>query len=138
MIIRSYRTDDTEAVVALWRETDLTRPWNDPYRDIERSVAERPELFLVGSHNGAVVATAMGGYDGHRGWVYYFAVSPAHRGSGFGRRMMAELERRLTALGCPKLNLLVRADNPDAVGFYEAIGYSPDDSVSLGRRLIEE
>jgi ribosomal protein S18 acetylase RimI-like enzyme len=138
VIIRTFRPDDTEQVVALWHDCDLTRPWNDPRRDIERSVAVRPDLFLVGSHNGAIVATTMGGYDGHRGWVYYVAVAPAQRGSGFGRRMMAEIERRLLELGCPKLNLLVRSENVEALGFYEALGYAADASVSLGKRLIED
>lgn len=138
MIIRSFRSDDTDGVVALWSECGLTRPWNDPHLDIRRAVAERPELFLVGSHNGEVAATALGGYDGHRGWVYYFAVAPKHQGSGFGRRMMAELERRLTDIGCPKLNLLVREGNEQALGFYSAIGYEPDRSVSMGKRLIAD
>ena len=138
MIIRRFRTDDTDQVVALWQECELTRPWNDPYLDIERKLAVQPELFIVGAHNGAVAATAMGGYDGHRGWVYYLAVAPAHRRSGFGRRMMAEIERRLEELGCPKVNLLVRADNQDASGFYDALGYTADASVSYGKRLIED
>ncbi len=138
MIIRRFRTDDTDQVVALWQECELTRPWNDPYLDIERKLAAQPELFIVGAHNGAVAATAMGGYDGHRGWVYYLAVAPAHRRSGFGRRMMAEIERRLEELGCPKVNLLLRADNQDASGFYDALGYTADASVSYGKRLIED
>lgn len=138
VIIRQFRDDDTEQVVALWEACDLTRPWNDPRRDIARKREIQPELFIVGAHNGQVVATAMAGYDGHRGWVYYLGVAPDHRANGFGRRMMAEVERRLMDLGCPKLNLLVRAENEAAVGFYRALGYEPDASVSLGKRLIAD
>ena len=138
VIIRQFRVDDTEQVLALWEACQLTRPWNDPRRDIARKLAVQPELFIVGAHNGLIVSTAMAGYDGHRGVVYYFGVAPGSRGLGYGRRMMSEVERRLLEIGCPKLNLLVRAENEAAVGFYRALGYEADASVSLGKRLIDD
>ncbi|WAB80433.1 GNAT family acetyltransferase [Microcella daejeonensis] len=136
MLIRPFLPLDTDAVVELWRAAGLTRPWNDPHRDIARKLTVQPELLLVGEVEGRVIASAMAGYDGHRGWVNYLAVDPAHRGRGHARALMAEIERLLTALGCPKLNLQVRADNEEALGFYAALGYSPDAAVSLGKRLI--
>jgi ribosomal protein S18 acetylase RimI-like enzyme len=136
--IRAFERDDTERVVALWRDCGLVVPWNDPYRDIERKLAEQPELFLVGEAAGVVVASVMVGYDGHRGWMNYLAVDPASRGTGFGRRLVREAEQMLTLRGCPKLNLQVRGSNSAALGFYEAIGYVVDDSVSLGKRLVSD
>ena len=138
MDIREFLEPDTEAVVDLWHTADLVRPWNDPHRDIARKLAVQRELFLVGEIEGVVVASAMAGYDGHRGWVNYLAVDPDHRGRGYGRLLMAEVEGRLIAAGCPKLNLQVRFDNTDALGFYEALGYSVDAAVSLGKRLIAD
>lgn len=135
MLIRPFHVDDTDAVVELWRAAGLTRPWNDPHRDIARKLTVQPELFLVGERERRVVASAMAGYDGHRGWVNYLAVDPAHRGRGHARALMAEIERLLTAAGCPKVNLQVRADNEAALGFYAALGYSVDAAVSLGKRL---
>jgi ribosomal protein S18 acetylase RimI-like enzyme len=84
---------------------------------------------------GAVIATVMVGYEGHRGWINYLAVAPEHRRAGIGRRMMAEAEQRLRDLGCPKINLQVRTSNAEAIGFYERLGYSLDDVVSMGKRL---
>jgi ribosomal protein S18 acetylase RimI-like enzyme len=138
MEIRSFLPSDTEAVVALWHACDLTRPWNDAYRDIERKRTVQPDLFLVGTVEGRPVATLMAGYDGHRGWLNYLAVSPEHRGSGFGRALVREAETRLEALGCPKVNLQVRAGNDAAIGFYAALGYAPDGSISMGRRIIPD
>ena len=46
-VIRPFRRDDTEPVVALWRAAGLVVPWNDPYRDIERKLTVQPELFLA-------------------------------------------------------------------------------------------
>jgi ribosomal protein S18 acetylase RimI-like enzyme len=138
MLIRPFERRDTDAVIALWQARGLTRPWNDPLKDIERKLAVQPELFLVGELDGAIVATAMGGYDGHRGSVYYLAAAEAHAGKGFGAAILAELERRLAAIGCPKINLLVRGENDAVVEFYDRLGYERHDSLSLGRRLIED
>ena len=138
MRIRVFDPADEAAVVALWRASGLTRPWNDPHRDIARKMTEQPELFLVGTVDGSVMASIMAGYDGHRGWVYYLAVDAAHRGAGHGRTLMREVERLLEARGCPKINLLVRTTNTQVLDFYRSIGYVPDNAVPLGRRLIPD
>lgn len=138
MHIRPFEPQDEGPVVALWERCGLTRPWNQPRRDIRRKLEVQPELFLVGELEGRVVATAMAGYDGHRGWIYYLCVDPEHRRMGLGRAVMAEAERRLVAAGCPKVNLQVRGENRAAVEFYERIGYDTEDRVSFGRRLIPD
>jgi ribosomal protein S18 acetylase RimI-like enzyme len=138
MDIRSFRPADTDAVIELWQAAGLLRPWNDPRKDIERKLTVQPELFLVGETDGTVMAVAMVGYDGHRGWVNYLAVSPDARGLDHGRRMMNEAERLLTELGCPKLNLQIRSDNAEVRAFYEHLGYTQDAAVSYGKRLIAD
>lgn len=136
--IRAFQEKDTEAIIALWRACDLVRPWNDPHKDIQRKLAVGRELFLVGEVEGRVVASAMGGYEGHRGWVNYLAVHPDQRRQGYGRLLMAALEEKLLAAGCPKINLQVRESNLDVIRFYEAIGYNQDKVVSFGKRLIPD
>ncbi len=145
--IREFSADEaveTETVIELWERCGLTRPWNDPRLDIARKLAVQPELFLVAVTYGepgepaVLVGTVMAGYDGHRGWMYYLASDPAHRGVGIGRALVAEAERRLEAMGCPKAQLMVRSENEAAVGFYEALGYEPGEVLVLGRRLVSD
>ena len=138
MNIRPFRETDRVAVLALWRACGLTRPWNDPSRDIDRKLAVQPELFLVGDLDGQVIATVMAGYEGHRGWMNYLAVDPARRARGHGRALIAAVEQALLAQGCPKLNLQVRSDNAAVIAFYEAAGYAVDPVTSLGKRLIAD
>ncbi|MGO4764464.1 GNAT family acetyltransferase [Cupriavidus sp. 2KB_3] len=138
MHIRPFRPADESAVVALWQACGLIRPWNDPHRDIARKLTEQPELFLVGEADGHVVASAMIGFDGHRGWVYYLAVAPACQGRGYGRMLMARAEALLIERGCPKINLLVREGNDAVMAFYAKLGYGRDAAVSLGKRLIPD
>lgn len=138
MQIRPFERADEPAVVALWEECHLTRPWNDPHKDIARKLAVQPELFLVGVVNEAVIATVMAGYEGHRGWVNYLAVAPAFRGRGSARALMHHVEDLLLRRGCPKVSLLVRTSNPEAIEFYRHLGYLQDEAVSLGKRLIAD
>jgi ribosomal protein S18 acetylase RimI-like enzyme len=135
MDIRCYRPEDEPAVVALWERCGLTRPWNDPRKDIQRKMQVRPDLFLVGVRDGAVVGTVMGGYEGHRGWINYLAVAPELRRQGLGRELMAEAERLLRQCGCPKINLQVRAANKDVIEFYRQVGFTVEDVVNLGKRI---
>ena len=138
LLIRPYEAADEAQVVALWQECGLTRPWNDPAKDIARKLAVQREWFLVGVVDDAVVATAMAGYDGHRGWLNYLAVAPAHRGLGHAAALLRHVEALLLDAGCPKLNLQVRGSNAEAVAFYRHLGYAQDDALSFGKRLIPD
>ena len=108
MEIRAYQARDHDGVVALWRAVfPDAPPRNDPILDIRRKLAVQPELFLVALHRDALVGTCMAGFDGHRGWVH-----------------------------CPKLNLQVRASAPEAVPFYEKLGFQIEERISMGKILL--
>lgn len=126
---------DRAAVVALWQEAGLTRPWNDPGADFDRAVAGASSTILLLRDGDALLGSAMVGEDGHRGWVYYLAVADGARGQGHGRALMAAAESWLRARGCPKLQLMVREGNAAAIGFYRALGLEPQPVVTLGRFL---
>ncbi len=136
MLIRAYQALDELAVVTLWQACELTRPWNDPRKDIARKQQVRPDLFLIGEVQGQVIASAMFGFDGHRGWVNYLAVAPDHQRQGHAKAMMAHGETLLLASGCPKINLQVRASNTSVLAFYQSLGYQDEPVASMGKRLI--
>jgi len=133
--IRPYQNHDREAVVDLWERCGLVVPHNDPLRDIEKKQQVNPDWFLAGEVKGNIVATCMVGYEGHRGWINYLAVSPELRRSGIATRMMKKAEEILSRAGCPKINLQVRESNRDVIAFYECLGYANDRVISLGKRL---
>ncbi len=138
MEIRPYQESDESDVVALWKACDLVKPWNDPRKDIQRKLGVDGELFLVGVVDDRVIATVMGGYEGHRGWINYLAVDPSCRRNGYGTRIVHVVERLISAKGCPKINLQIRTSNAEAVTFYEALGYLTDDVIGLGKRLVSD
>ena len=136
--IRQFVPNDTNRVIFIWEQCDLVRNWNNPNFDIQRKLNFQKELFFVGLFNDEIIATAMFGYDGHRGWLNYFAVLPNFQKRGFGRQLMTYGEMALIERGCPKLNLQIRNDNTKAINFYKKVGYKEDAAVSFGKRLIED
>ena len=135
MYIRQYEQKDLGEVIALWTECGLVVPQNDPAKDIARKLKVDRDLFLVGIDRQALIATVMGGYEGHRGWINYLAVKPSERRKGYGQEMMRAVEIRIEDKGCAKINLQVRGSNTEIVAFYTAMGYGLEDIVSLGKRL---
>lgn len=136
--IRQYTRADLSQVVSLWQECGIVVAWNNPELDIERKLKVNPELFLVGINREKIIATIMGGYEGHRGWINYLAVSPELQRKGFGGKMVREIERMLRKRGCPKINLQVRTHNKDVIRFYSSLGYTTDEVINMGKRLIED
>jgi ribosomal protein S18 acetylase RimI-like enzyme len=138
MTIRAYLPDDEDAVVALWGRCGLLRPQNDPRKDIRRKLNVSPELFLVGALGPEVIATVMAGYEGHRGWISYLGVDPAFQKRGYGREIMLRAEALLLERGCPKINLQIRSSNQAVIDFYQRLGFSFDEVLSMGKRLIPD
>jgi ribosomal protein S18 acetylase RimI-like enzyme len=135
LAIADIRDADVAPVIALWQACGLTRPWNDPAADIALARREPNSTILIGRDDGAIVATAMVGHDGHRGWVYYVATDPDRRAKGYGRAIMNAAEDWLRAAGIAKLQLMVRRENASAGAFYQSIGYAEAQTIVFAKWL---
>lgn len=135
MGISPYDTNDESEVIALWNACGLVTHTNDPRKDINRKLEVDRNLFLVGRNQNAVMATVMGGYEGHWGWINYLAFAPCERRKDYGQKMMVAVEELMEKRACPKINLQARAANEGVIEFYKALGYRIDDVIGLGTRL---
>lgn len=134
--IRPYQPKDHDQVVALWSEVFADDPpWNEPTAMIRRKLTVQPELFFVACIDDLVVGAVMAGFDGVRGWIYHLAVHQAYRRQGIASALMRAAEKGLAAVGCPKINLQVRATNLAVIAFYRTLGYEVEERASLGKRL---
>ena len=123
LLIRPFQEGDEVALVSLWNMCKLTVPWNNPYKDIVRKLQVQAELFLVGYLEDKLIASVMAGYDGHRGYINYFAINPDFQARGYGKLLMNNVENRLRELGCPKINLQIRAGNDKVFSYYQKLGF---------------
>jgi ribosomal protein S18 acetylase RimI-like enzyme len=131
--IRQFEWPDYDAVVALW-----VAAGNDvvPRKELEAKLTRDPQLFLVAEPDGPGLAgVVLGTYDGRRGWILRLAVDPGHRRQGVASRLVGELERRLGALGCPRVNLMVLPQNESGLRFWRSLGYLPTPDVLCTKPL---
>ena len=138
LLIRPFKEGDEEALVSLWNMCKLTVPWNNPYKDIARKLKVQAELFLVGYLEDKLIASVMAGYDGHRGWINYFAVHPDFQARGYGKQLMDNVENGLRELGCPKINLQIREGNDKVLSYYQKLGFVEEKRISMGKRLEDD
>jgi ribosomal protein S18 acetylase RimI-like enzyme len=136
--IREFRfPQDYQAVYELWQTAGpgIHVRRSDEPDEILKKLQRDPDLFLVAEQNDQVVGTVIGGFDGRRGMMYHLAVAANSRQRGIGAALMQALEERLTAKGCIRYYLLVTRDNAQAIGFYEAHGWSRMDLYAYGKDL---
>lgn len=135
MKFRKATLDDRGDVIVLWRACELTREWNDPVKDFDFALAGATSTILVHEIAGKSVATVMVGHDGHRGAIYYLAVSPEHQKNGLGQAAVVAAEEFLRGLGVWKINLMIRNENESVQGFYKTVGFETNAVVSLGKKI---
>ena len=136
--IRQFAPNDANRVIFIWEQCYLARNWNNLNFDTQCKLNFQNELFFFGLLNNTIIATAMFGYDGHKGWLNYFAVLPNFQKRGFGNQLMTFGEMALIEKGCLKINPQIRAGNKELINFYKAVGYSKDEVIGFGKRLIED
>lgn len=135
LLFSEYQPEDQEQLIALWLACKLTRPWNDPVKDISFAMQSPTSTILIGKFEDKIITSAMVGHDGHRGAVYYFAVHPDFQKQSLGTEMMKQVESWLKLQGVWKINLLIREDNLAATGFYQTKGFEKNAVVSMGKLI---
>ena len=139
MKIRSYCLSDKDSVMALWKEVfNPQKSHNDPETVINMKIKQNDGLFFVAEENHQIIGTIIAGFDGHRGWLYSLTVLPQHRRKGLGTSLVNKAMEELKKLGCLKANLQIYSDNKEVVDFYKKIGFSIEDRISMGIRLLKK
>jgi ribosomal protein S18 acetylase RimI-like enzyme len=133
--LRGATVADHAAMVALWAACGLHPNVTDSMEGLAAKLTRDPELFLVAVDGAAIVGTVMGSYDGRRGWINRLAVDPAYRGHGIADRLMVEVVRRLVAIGCAKVNLLIEPDNAAVQAYYGRLGYTTKPLIFMEKML---
>lgn len=134
--IRSYQEKDRRGLLSLWTEIfPASSPHNDPATSLDKKLRTDPDLLLVSVIDDKVIGSVMGGFDGHRGWIYSLAVSPSLRRKGMASALMAAIEAKLRERGCLKVNLQVLSSNHEVVALYKELGFHVEERISMGKKL---
>jgi GNAT superfamily N-acetyltransferase len=134
LVIRDIRASDGDELRRLWKSVGF-RSVGDDDRGLARLARRNPGLVLVATEGGRIVASALGAFDGRRGWLYHVATAETHRRRGIATRLVDQIEAGLTDLGCPKVNAIVRDESEAGRAFWRARGYDLNPAKQFGTEL---
>jgi ribosomal protein S18 acetylase RimI-like enzyme len=121
--IRASGLQEADALLQLWRKAEATPSVTDTLADVERMISTA--TVLVAEADGKLVGSVFGVFDGWRANIYRLAVHPSYRRRGIARALVSEVQKQLIRQGAKRFAAIVEVDHPWAVGFWEAVGYSP-------------
>jgi ribosomal protein S18 acetylase RimI-like enzyme len=136
MQIREFKTADYPQVIALWESSGLVMSRSDTLESLTKQLERDADLFLVAKENKRIVGVVLGRWEGRRGWINRLAVAPDRRHKKLGSLLVTEVEKRLKAKGCEKVNLLIDGDNSGVQAFYQQSGYNRDDLIFMEKWLV--
>jgi ribosomal protein S18 acetylase RimI-like enzyme len=127
--IRHASKHDVERVLALWDAAGSAETVTDTRDGVLGLLDADPEALLVAeSDSGEIVGSLIAAWDGWRGSFYRLAVHPDRRRQGLATALLREGERRLLGRGAVRFTAIVTDDDLDAMGFWAATGYQPQES----------
>ena len=133
--MREFRGDDGGALRAFWQMCGIKIRPGDDDAALARFASRNPGTFLLAIDERGIAGSALGGWDGRRGWLYHVAVRTDLRRQGVGAKLVRTIEDRLRAGGCPKINLIVWQEDRDAMKFWESAGYTRATTVEFEKQL---
>lgn len=127
---------DYDEVRALWeRSTGIGLNESDTREAIGSFLERNPGLSRVAlAPDGTIAGAVLSGHDGRRGYLHHLAVDEAHRRRGLGRRLVGQALRDLRALGIPKTNIYLFADNAEGRAFWLREGWAMRDDLLVLQR----
>jgi len=124
-IVRHFRIEDFDAVIALWRRTEgVGLNESDTRRANTAYLRRNPKLSFVAEKDGRIIGAVLCGHDGRRGYLHHLAVSKRHRCRGIGRRLVNACLAKLRQAGIPKCNIFIFASNAEGMKFWTSTGWS--------------
>ena len=134
LVIREIRASDGDELRRLWTAVGF-RSLGDDDRGLARLARRNPGLVLVATEGGKIVGSALGAFDGRRGWIYHVATAEGHRRRGVASKLVDRIEAGLGDLGCPKVNVIVRDESESGRAFWKARGYAVASTRQFGKEL---
>jgi ribosomal protein S18 acetylase RimI-like enzyme len=127
-----FQPQDYEQVMALWQATEgITLREADSREAILAYVARNPGLSFVARDGDVLAGAVLAGTDGRRGYLQHLAVAASYRGRGVGRALAERVVEALSAAGIAKCHLMVRQENERAKRFWEHLGWTMREDISL-------
>lgn len=132
--LRDYRDDDLDQAIQIWdqsRRADEDRVF--PVSEV-MAAAKAGQTAVVAAVGEELVGMAVAQAHGKRGWILLVALASRWRERGIGSALLAELEKRLRALGVRHISALLPAGAAGTKAL-EKSGYRFRDDLTYYEKL---
>jgi len=123
--------NDYPKLTELWKNNYFVSDMDNPIH-FSLFLEKNPDLSVLIEENGEIIGSALGSYDGRRGYLQKVVTRKALRGKGIGKQMVDEVIKRLRKVGAIYIPISVEEKN---IAFYEKCGFIKKDSTSMSMDL---
>jgi len=131
MKLRTLTFDDHKKLIPFWKENYFVTEM-DNISHFQLFLEKNLDLSVLIEDNGEIIGTALGSYDGRRGYIQKVVTSKKHRNQGIGKQVVLEVIKRLKAVGALYIPISVE---PELILFYEKCGFVRKESTSMSLDL---
>ncbi len=127
MLLRDITIDDYPRLILFWKENYFVNEMDNKVR-FKLFLEKNPNLSILMEENGRIVGTALGSFDGRRGYIQKVVTNKELRGKGIGKKLVDEVVKRLQRLGALYIPIAVEDKN---ILFYERCGFKKTKQISM-------
>ncbi len=134
MSLREISLIDYEKLIDFWQDNYFVNEMDSKKR-FELFLTKNPNLSVLIEDNGKIIGTALGSFDGRRGYLQKVVVSQAYRKKGIGQQLVKEIIARLQALGTTYIPISVE---DTYVHFYQTCGFKKTKQISMNMEIKQD
>lgn len=124
--------EDIPKAISLWQACDgVGLSDADEPAALAAFLSRNPDISCVVESNSEVVAAALGGHDGRRGFLYHLAVRTEFRRQGLGRALVRTALTAMRSAGVLKCHVMVFRTNRAGREFWSSVGFHLRDDLDV-------
>jgi putative acetyltransferase len=131
MTIREITLADYDALIPFWKKNYFINVM-DSKDHFELFLEKNPHLSLLAEENGVILGTALGSFDGRRGYIQKVVVDGNQRKKGIGKQLVTRVLENLHNVGAAYVRTNASEEN---IHFYELCGFKKTNSVPMNTEM---
>jgi ribosomal protein S18 acetylase RimI-like enzyme len=131
MNLRTIVIDDYQKLVPFWKKNYFVNEM-DSFKRLKLFLEKNPDLSVLIEENGGIIGTALGSFDGRRGYLQKVVTDKDSRRKGMGKQLVKEVLKRLQSLGGTYIPINVEEN---LVTFYEKCGFKKTTQIPMNKNI---
>ena len=127
MKFRPIKLSDYPNLIYFWKNHYFVNELDD-YERFKIFLDKNPNLSILAEEKDNIVGTALGSFDGRRGYIQKLVVDKNYRKQGIGQKLIEKVTKKLQSLGALYIPVSCEMEN---VSFFEKSGFNKTNQVTM-------